>query len=50
MFTSESAYFHVEIDPMTLENVSRSSIFELNQDTPEIYPWYKFGPNETNIS
>ena len=28
-----------------LKNRSRSSIFELNQDTPEIHPWYKFRPN-----
>ena len=35
--------------PTTSKNRSRSSIFELNQDTPEIHPWYKFGPNVTNI-
>ena len=39
------ANFHVEIDPMTSKNSSRSSIFELKHDTPEIHPWYKFGPN-----
>ena len=37
------------IDVMTLKDWSRSSIFKLNQDTPEIHPWYKFGPNATNI-
>ena len=30
---------------LTPVNRSRSSIFELNQDTLEIQPWYKFGPN-----
>ena len=41
---------HVEIYPhMTSKNRLSSSVFELNQDTPEIHPWYKFGPNETNI-
>ena len=40
--------FHVEINPHDLENRSRSSSFELNQDTPEIHPWYKFEPNMTN--
>ena len=49
VFTSENCWFHVEIDPMTAKNRSRSSIFELNQDTPEINPWYKFGANVTNI-
>ena len=34
---------------MTSKNRSRSSIFELNQDTPEIHPWHKFGPNVTNM-
>ena len=43
------ANLHVEIDPMTSKNRSRSSIFELNQDSPEIHPWYKFGPNVINI-
>ena len=36
--------------PMTSKNRSRSSIFKLNQDTPEKDPWYKFGPNATNIN
>ena len=31
---AKMANFHVEIDPMTSKNRSRSSIFELNQDTP----------------
>ena len=35
--------------PMTSKNRSMSSIFELNQVTPEIHPQYKFGPNATNI-
>ena len=35
--------------PHDLKNRSRSSIFELNQDTPEIHPWYQFGHNATNI-
>ena len=43
------ANFHVEIDPITSKNRSRSSIFELNQDTPRIHPWYKFGPNAITI-
>ena len=38
---------HVEINPHFLENSSRLSIFELNQDTPEIHSCYKFGPNAT---
>ena len=41
--------FHVKIDPRDLEKRSMSSIFELNQDTPEIHPWYKFGSDATNI-
>ena len=36
--------------PVTSKNRSRSSIFELDQDTPEIHPWHKFEPNVTNIS
>ena len=40
---------HVKIDPRDLKNRSRSSIFELNQDTLQIHPWYKFGPNAINI-
>ena len=43
------ANFHVEIDPMTSRNRSWSSIFELIQVTPKIHPWYKFGPNASNI-
>ena len=45
------ANFHVEIDPHDLEICvpSRSPIFKLNQDTTRIHPWYKFGPNATNI-
>ena len=37
--------------PMTSKNRSRSSIFKLNQDTPEIHSWYKYklGPHATNI-
>ena len=35
--------------PMTSKNRSWSSIFKLNQDTPEIHPWYRFGPNVTYI-
>ena len=35
--------------PMTSQNRSRSSIFALNQDTPEIHPWHKFGRNVTNM-
>ena len=34
---------------MTSTYRSRSSIFEINQDTPEIHPWDKFGPNAINI-
>ena len=41
--------FHVKIDPRDLKNRSRSSIFELNQDTLQIHPWYKFGHNAINI-
>ena len=41
--------FMLKSTPMTSKNRSRSSIFELNQDTPEIHPWYKFGANVTNI-
>ena len=41
--------FHVKSTHMTSKNVSRSSIFELNQDIPDIHPWYKFGPNATNM-
>ena len=41
--------FMLKSTPMTSKNRSRSSSFELNQDTPEIHPWYKFGPNMTNI-
>ena len=45
------ANFHVEIDPHDLEICVRSmsSICKLNQDTLRTHPWYKFGPNETNI-
>ena len=34
---------------MTSKNNSMLLIFEPNQDTPRIHPWYKFGPNATNI-
>ena len=34
---------------MTSTYRSSSSIFKLNQDTPEIHPWDKFGPNAINI-
>ena len=37
--------FMFKLTPHDLKNRSRSSIFELNQDTLEIHPWYKFGPN-----
>ena len=45
------AHFHVEIDPHDLEICVRSmsSICKLNQYTPRIHPWYKFGPNANNI-
>ena len=43
------ANFHIEIDLQDLRKRSRSSIFELNEDIPEIHPWYKFGPNAINI-
>ena len=45
MFTSENCKFSCLNWPRDLKNRSRSSIFELNQDTLEIHPWYKFGPN-----
>ena len=35
--------------PRPNKNRSRSSIFEPNQDTPRIHPWFKFGPNAINI-
>ena len=34
---------------MTSKNMPRSSVFKLDQDTPRIHPWYKFGPSEINI-
>ena len=43
------AIFMLKSIPMTSKNSLRSSIFKLNQDTPEMHPWYKFGPNATNI-
>ena len=45
------ANFDVEIDHHDLEIFfrSRSSIFKVNQDTLRTHPWYKFGPNATNI-
>ena len=43
------AYFLVKIDPKTARDMSRSSIFKVNQDTPEVHPWYKLGPNANNI-
>ena len=41
--------FMLKSTNITLKNRSRSSIFELNQVTPEMHPWYKFGPKATNI-
>ena len=35
--------------PMTSKNRSSSSIFELNQDTPEIHPWYKLSRLQAKI-
>ena len=35
---------------MTSKNRSRSSIFKLNQDTPEIHPWHRFGHNEFGLN
>ena len=49
VFTSENCKFSCLNWPRDLKNRSRSSIFELNQDTLEIHPWYKFGPNAINI-
>ena len=46
---AKSANLYVEIAPHDLNNRSRSSIFELIQETPEIHPWYKFGRNANNI-
>ena len=39
----------IDIHVHTKKDRSRSSIFELSQYTPEIHPWYKFGPNVINI-
>ena len=41
--------FMLKSSPMTSKNRSQSSIFELNQDTPEIHTWHKLGPNAINI-
>ena len=49
VFTSENYKFSCLNWPRDLKNRSRSSIFELNQDTLEIHPWYKFGHNAINI-
>ena len=49
VFTSENWKLSCLNWPRDLKNRSRSSIFELNQDTLEIHPWYKFGPNAINI-
>ena len=46
---AKMANFMLKSTPMAAKNRSGSPIFELNQDTPEIHPWYKFGPNATNI-
>ena len=48
MFTSGNWKFSCLNWPRDLQNRSRSSIFELNQDTLEIHPWYKFGTNAIN--
>ena len=38
------ANYYVEIDTMTSKNKSMSSIFELNQDTPDIIHGISLGP------
>ena len=38
-----------KLTPVTSKIGQDHPIFELNQDTPEIHPWYKFWINAPNI-